>query len=90
MIKPKSNNDKVWRWSRDTYLKRKNVLIFTESTQSPLKNEFGEQSKWNIYDKVYMDFDGDKIMLPEDVIYDHLNSHGTKELKKMNILKCST
>lgn len=84
-IRPNTNNDKVWRWSRDTYLNRKNDLIFTESDQSPLLDENGEISKWNIYDKVYMEFDKDKLMLPEDVIYSHLNSHGTKELKKLNI-----
>jgi adenine-specific DNA-methyltransferase len=85
LIKPSSNNDKVWRWSRDTYLERKSELIFTQSTQSPLLDENRKQAKWNIYDKVYKHNDLEKIMLPEDVIYDHLNSHGTKELNKLGI-----
>lgn len=85
-IVPQSNEDKVWRWSYDRYLKDKNKLIFTKgSSRNPLIDNKGKQSKWNIYDKVYLkDKIGSKL-LPEDVIYEHLNSKATKELKELDI-----
>ena len=85
-IKPASNADKVWRWSVDSYLKQKDLLIFTEgSDKNPLLDELGSQSKWNIYPKVYLDKDSEALLRPEDVIYDFPNSQGTKELLSLEI-----
>ncbi len=85
-IKPNSNADKVWRWSVDTYLKQKDILIFTKgSKQNPLLDENGKQSKWNVYPKVYFDEDIESKLHPEDVIYDYPNSQGTKELNNLSI-----
>jgi len=85
-IKPKDNNDKVWRWSWMSYLKNKDKLIFTPaSKKSPLINELGEQSKWNIYDKVYWSSLEGATNLPEDIIYDYKNSSATKHLLNMGI-----
>lgn len=85
-VKPISNSDKVWRWSVDTYLKQKHLLIFTEgSSKNPLIDEHGKQSKWNIYPKVYFDEDVDALLKPEDVIYEYPNSQGTKEIKSLSI-----
>lgn len=85
-IKPLSNSDKVWRWSVDTYLKQKDLLIFTEgSAKNPLLNEYGTQSKWNIYPKVYLDEDLESSLHPEDVIYEFPNSQASKELNKLEI-----
>lgn len=85
-VKPINNSDKVWRWSLATYLKQKHLLIFTEGTsRNPLLDENGNQSKWNIYPKVYFDDDVDGLLHPEDVIYDFPNSQGTKEIKSLSI-----
>jgi adenine-specific DNA-methyltransferase len=85
-VKPLSNGDKVWRWSVDTYLKQKHLLIFTEgSSQNPLVDENGNQSKWNIYPKVFFDEDIEATLHPEDVIYDYPNSQATKELNALSI-----
>ncbi|WAC18093.1 site-specific DNA-methyltransferase [Luteolibacter sp. SL250] len=85
-VKPLSNADKVWRWSVDTYLRQRHLLIFTPaSTRNPLLDEHGRQSKWNIYPKVYFDEDVQATLHPEDVIYDYPNSQGTKELKALGI-----
>ena len=35
-IAPKSKNDKVWRWSFDSYFQKKNLLVFKETKTSPL------------------------------------------------------
>jgi adenine-specific DNA-methyltransferase len=85
-VKPVSNSDKVWRWSRDTYLEQKDLLIFTKgSDRNPLLDENGKQSKWNVYPKVYYDEDVESTLHPEDVIYDYPNSQATKELLSLNI-----
>lgn len=85
-VRPRSNADKVWRWSVDTYLKQKHLLMFTEgSDRNPLLDEFGKQSKWNIYPKVFFDEDVEATLHPEDIIYDFPNSQGTKELKGLSI-----
>ena len=85
-IKPQSNADKVWRWSVDTYLKQKHLLMFTKgSDRNPLLDEFENQSRWNIYPKVFFDEDIEATLHPEDVIYDFPNSQGTKELNALSI-----
>jgi len=85
-IKPLSNVDKVWRWSVDTYIKQKHLLIFTKgSTQNPLLDEKGKQSQWNIYPKVYYDEDISATLHPEDAIYDFPNSQAAKELNSLGI-----
>ena len=85
-IKPQSTADKVWRWSADTYLRQKHLLIFTKgSAQNPLLDENGNQSKWNIYPKVYYDDDIAAALHPEDVIYDYPNSQAAKELNTLGI-----
>lgn len=85
-IKPLSNSDKVWRWSVNSYLKQKHLLIFTKgSARNPLLDENGQQSKWNVYPKVYLDDDMNATLLPEDVIYDFPNSQGTKEINALKI-----
>ena len=85
-VKPLSNSDKCWRWSYETYLNKKDLLIFTPASNNcPLIDSNGQPSKWNIYDKVYLDDKQDEMLLPEDVIYDYVNSQGTKELIDLNI-----
>ncbi|MCP5453080.1 MAG: site-specific DNA-methyltransferase [Spirochaetaceae bacterium] len=85
-VKPLTNGDKVWRWSLDTYLSQKHLLIFTEgSERNPLVDENGDQSKWNIYPKVFLDEDIEATLHPEDIIYNYPNSQGTKELKALDI-----
>ena len=43
----------------------------------PLIDSNGNPSKWNIYDKVYFEDKEGESLLPEDVIYDFVNSQGT-------------
>lgn len=85
-VKPLSNNDKCWRWSCETYLKNKDKLMFTKASNNcPLIDSEGNPSKWNIYDKVYLKDKIDETLLPEDVIYDYVNSQGTKEVLSLDL-----
>ena len=85
-IKPQSNDDKVWRWSYDTYLQNKDNLVFTKAgSLCPLIDSNKQPSKYNVYDKVYLKDKLNNTLLPEDVIYDYVNSQGTKELLELDI-----
>lgn len=78
LIKPESEKDKVWRWSSATYLREKNNLVFKEVKSSPLVDEHGQRSKWNVYTKQYMD--AEKGLLPRDLITEYTNTQATKDL----------
>ena len=50
-VKPLGNDDKCWRWSWDSYLKQKHLLVFKKVKKATLLDEFGKPSKWNVYTK---------------------------------------
>ena len=47
--------DGVWRWSRDSYLEKRPLLVFKRTKSSPLLTPEGTQSDWNVYTKYYLD-----------------------------------
>ena len=47
-LPPLTAEDKVWRWSVDTYLKQKELLVFKQTKKSPLLDENGNRAKYNI------------------------------------------
>ena len=85
-IAPNSANDKVWRWSYESYLKAdKHKLVFIETKTSPLLNEYGKQSKWNVYTKIYLKDRLEDGLRPTTLITKYPNSEASKELIKFNI-----
>ncbi len=86
-VPPKSGNDKVWRWTYDTYLKNKkeNRVSFKQTTTSPLVDENGNQSKWNIYTKIYLHERLQSGLLPVTFMDKYPNSVASKLLIKLNI-----
>ena len=84
---PRSNADKVWRWSWNSYLEKKEmgILLFERSVQSPLLDENGLPTTWNVYEKKYESDEACKRALPDDVIEGYLNSRATVELGGLNI-----
>lgn len=87
-IAPATRADKVWRWSYQSYLAKKDRIMFSESKKSPLIDSYGNHTDWNVYEKKYEDeeTDGDiDYNLPDDVIYDYLNSSATTYLNNMGI-----
>lgn len=91
-IKPETNADKCWTWTRERYFEEKenNRFIFVQSDRSPFLDENGKKSNWSIYKKVFRD---DKLedneFLRKEILQDYLddfsNSYGTKELKEIDI-----
>jgi len=53
-IKPLLQDDGIWRWERDSYLKQKELLVFKKTKNSPLVDENENKSIWNIYTKRYL------------------------------------
>jgi adenine-specific DNA-methyltransferase len=82
---PQTARDKVWRWSFESYLAKKDLLVFKQTKTSPLVDQYGNQSKWNVYTKYYLEDRLEDGMRPRDFIEDSPNDLGTKALKKLNL-----
>jgi adenine-specific DNA-methyltransferase len=80
---PQSKQDKVWRWSRDRYLQEKPNLIFKKTKTSPLVDQFGNQSEWNVYTKQFLN--SEKGALPRDFMDKYDNSQGTIAVKQLGL-----
>jgi len=78
--------DKMFRWIPATYEKnlKDDRVVFIKTKTSPLIDEKGNQSKWNIYTKIYLHERQETGMKPLTFV-DIPNSVGSKELIKMGI-----
>ena len=84
-VKPQDNNDKCWRWSWDSYLKQKDLLVFKKVKKSTLINEYGEPSFWNVYTKRYQKDAEEKGKVPPNYIDNCINSLGTNRIGELGI-----
>ena len=86
-IPPQTKEDKVWRWSRASYLAKKHLLFFSKSKRSPLVDSNNRHTDWNVYEKKYETEENcdDANPLPNDFISDYTNSLGTTLLNNMQI-----
>ena len=84
-VKPLGNDDKCWRWSWDSYLKQKHLLVFKKVKKATLLDEFGKPSKWNVYTKRYQKDAEEKGKVPPNYIDDCINSLGTARLAELGI-----
>ena len=84
-ITPLNNDDKVWRWERDSCIKQKQLLVFKKTKSSPLIDENGNQSKWNIYTKRYLIDAQKKGNIPSNLFENFLNGTATTTLSKLGI-----
>lgn len=78
---------KMFRWTPETFMKnlRDNRVVFIETKTSPLLDENGNQSKWNVYTKLYLHERQEKGLKPVTFFDRYPNSEASKELIKMNI-----
>ncbi len=86
-IKPITKEDKVWRWTYGTYLKKKNLLVYKQTKNSPLLDQNGKQAKYNIYTKSYLEGRRDKGVKPRNFLVDKkfLNRRGSDYLKTLGL-----
>ena len=81
------DGDGVWRWSADRYkdeLKNGN-LYFKKTNTSSLLDENGNQSKWNIYTKIWLDDRLEEGRVPVDLITKWENRISSQELKDLDL-----
>ena len=85
-VAPKTRADKVWRWSYQSYLAKKDKVFFAKSKRSPLIDSDGNHTDWNAYEKKYEDEEtSENVVLPNDVIDGYINTLGTNLLSEMRI-----
>ena len=77
--------DGRWRWSKDTYLLKKDFLVFKKTKNSPLVDSNGEKSKYNIYTKSYLSDRQIQGTLPRNILNNFINRKGADLIKKLDI-----
>lgn len=79
--------NKRWRTVKETYLDflEKDEIVFIEVKNSPLIDENGNQAKWNVYTKQYLERRAGEGRTPRNFIADFPNVIGTKEIKSLGL-----
>jgi adenine-specific DNA-methyltransferase len=77
--------DGRWRWSKETYLLNRHLLVFKQTKKSPLVDEYGQQAKWNVYTKSYLNDRSEKGASPRDFLDQFINRKGADLIKLYDI-----
>lgn len=79
--------DGRWRWSKDRFYSELELgnIEFVETNTSPLVDQYGNRSKWNVYTKIWLTDRQEEGKIPSDLITKYENRHSSLELKKLNI-----
>ena len=85
-VAPKDGHDKIWRWSYNSYLEKKDSIIIKQGKSSNVVGVNGEPTLWNAYTKTYLNDVKTKLTAtPNSFIEDHINQIASKELNELNI-----
>lgn len=85
-IPPETGEDKVWRWSKDSYENRRNEIVIKKVRSSNLVDDQGGEVKWNVYTKTYLNDVIEKSSAkPNSLIEDHINQKSSHELSDIGI-----
>jgi len=80
---------KVYRWTRETLARNisENRVVFKQTNTSPLQDEHGARSRWNIYTKIYLHERLEKGLRPTSLLDNKsfTNSSASKELIRLGI-----
>jgi len=78
---------KRWRIIEESYLKMRNdnKIVFKKTKKSPLIDENGERSNWNLYTKSYLKDREEKGAAPRNFIEHCINRKGADLIKKLEI-----
>jgi len=77
--------DGRWRWSKTTYLEKRHFLVFKETKTSPLLDQNGQRSKYNVYTKSYLKDREEDGVIPRNIFTDFINRKGADLLKRFGI-----
>lgn len=86
IVTPKKT-DKVWKWIYPRYQEEflAGNIVFKKTKTSGLVDEHGNQSKWNIYNKLWLSEQKEKGVVPSNLITDYENRQSAAELKKLKL-----
>ncbi|WP_339862486.1 site-specific DNA-methyltransferase [Paremcibacter congregatus] len=82
-----TSEDGVWKWIFSRYkdeLDQDNI-VFKETSTSALVDEKGNQSRWNIYNKLWLKEQQEKGSVPSNLITSFENRQSSAELKALSI-----
>lgn len=82
---PETDEDKCWRWSQEKYFNDKHLLVFKKSNKTPLVDENGNQAKYNVYTKSYLNDRSEKGASPRDHLDQFINRKGADLIKHYDI-----
>ncbi len=83
---PQSGKDKVWRWSYQSYLAKKDQIVVKKGRSSNVVGVNGEPTLWNAFTKTYLNDVIEKLTAsPNSFIEDHINQKATHELNQLDI-----
>lgn len=82
-----NSDDGVWKWIYDTYKDEfdKGNIIFKKTKTSGLIDENGNQSKYNLYNKLWLKDQQEKGKVPANFMLEFENRQSSKELAQLNI-----
>lgn len=85
-VVPKSGKDKIWRWSYQSYLEKKDQIVLKKGRSSNVVGANGVETQWNAFTKTYLkDVIEKSTATPNSFIEEHINQNATHELKNLNI-----
>ncbi len=79
--------DKVWKWTYPRYQQElmADNIIFKKTSTSGLVDENGNRSKWNIYNKLWLNEQLEKGVVPSNLITEYENRQSAAELKMLGL-----
>lgn len=82
-----TSEDGVWKWIYERYASelKKGNIVFKETTTSALIEPNGERSKWNIYNKLWLEEQQEKGVVPSNFISNFENRQSSAEIKDLEI-----
>lgn len=85
-VQPMTGEDKVWRWSHDSYLNKKDQICIKKGRSSNLVDADGKKTNWNVFTKTYLkDVIKNSSAKPNSLIENHINQNSSHELKNLEI-----
>ena len=78
---------KRWRVIEPSYFEMLNNgdIEFLETSTSPLMDENGKQSRWNVYSRIWLTDREEEGRIPVDLITKFENRHSSKQLQELGI-----
>lgn len=82
-----TSEDHVWKWTYDRYKSEKEAgnIVFIKSDQTSLVTATNTQATWNIYNKLWLNEQKEKGVVPGNFIVGFENRQSAAEMKKLDI-----